>query len=65
MDEPSSAESREWLHQVTNHLSVIIGYCDLLLVDIPEGDRKHADILEVHRAATAAMTLVRERQERR
>lgn len=46
------------LHNVRNHLAVIVGFCDLLLGEIPENDRKHADILEMRKAAHAAMTLL-------
>lgn len=62
MGKPISAESRRH-HNVMNQLSVIIGYCDLLLLEIPEHDRKHADILEMRKAANAAMTLLQEGRE--
>ena len=50
-------ESRR-MHNVRNHISVIVGFCDLLLGEIPETDRKHSDILEIRRAADAAMSLL-------
>jgi hypothetical protein len=46
------------LHQLKNHLSIIVGFCDLLLEDLPEADPRHADLLEVDKAARAAMALV-------
>ncbi len=46
------------LHHIRNHLSIIIGYCDLLLRELPDSDRKHADILEIRKAATAAAALL-------
>lgn len=46
------------LHNVRNQLSVIVGFCDLLLGEIPEHDRKHADLLEMRKAAHAAMALL-------
>ena len=52
-----SAEGRR-LHNVRNQLSVILGFCDLLLGEIPEQDRKHGDILEMRKAAHAALTLL-------
>lgn len=55
--DPHSGESRR-MHNVRNHLAVIIGFCDLLLGEIPESDRKHADILEMRKAADAAMVLL-------
>jgi len=54
---PQMPESRR-LHNIRNHLSVIIGYCDLLVAEIPQNDRKHADMLEVRKAADAAMRLL-------
>jgi hypothetical protein len=55
-DEPR-VESRR-MHNVRNHLSVIIGFSDLLLGEIPETDRRHADVLEIRKAAHAAMALL-------
>jgi hypothetical protein len=46
------------LHSVINQLSVIIGFCELLLAEIPADDRKHADVLEMRKAAEAAMSLL-------
>ncbi len=48
------------LHNVRNQLSVILGFCDLLLGEIPEHDRKHGDILEMRKAANTALTLLEE-----
>ena len=50
-------ESRR-MHSVRNHLSVIIGFCDLLLGEIPETDRRHSDVLEIRKAAHNAMALL-------
>ena len=38
MSDPHRPESPR-LHNVRNHLSVIIGYSDLLLAEIPQADR--------------------------
>ncbi len=59
MDESPSSESRR-LHNVRNHLSVIVGYCDLLLAEVPEHDRRHTDLLEMRKAAMAAMALLQD-----
>lgn len=48
------------LHQFKNHLFVVVGFCDLLLRDLPEGDPKRADILEMQKASTAAIALLPE-----
>ena len=46
------------LHAFHNHLSAIIGFCDLLLREMPEGDPKRADVLEMHKAGHAAIQLL-------
>jgi len=56
---PQATKSRR-LHNVRNQLSVILGFCDLLLGEIPEHDRKHGDLLEMRKAANAALTLLEE-----
>lgn len=50
-------ESRR-LHDVRNQLSIIVGFCDLLLGEVPEHDRKHADLLEISKAAQSAIALL-------
>jgi hypothetical protein len=50
----------ELLHQFTNHLSVIVGFCDMLLAEMAESDERHADIREISKAANAAMALLPE-----
>ena len=46
------------VHNIRNHLSVILGYCDLLLAEVPPSERKHADITEMRHAAAAALALL-------
>lgn len=46
------------LHQFTNHLSVIVGFSELLLRDLAQGDPKRDDIMEMQKAAQAAMALL-------
>jgi hypothetical protein len=58
MDTPPPESQR--LHNVRNHLSVIIGYCDLLLTELRETDSRHKDILEIRKAAYAAMALLQD-----
>lgn len=48
------------LHQFKNYLSIVVGFCDLWLAELPVGDPRHADVLEVHKAARAAIALVPE-----
>jgi len=52
------ADDSEAMHQLKNHLSVIIGFCDLLLREVPADDPKHADLLEMRKAGDAAMALL-------
>ena len=52
------------LHEFKNHLSVIIGFCDLLLSELREDDPKRADVLEVRKAGHAAIALLPELSER-
>ena len=46
------------LHQLKNHLSIIIGFCDLLLGDLADDDPKRVDILEMRKAGQAALDLI-------
>ena len=50
-------------HELKNYIAIIIGYVDLLLEGMPSGDPRHQDLLEIHRAAHAAITLVNARME--
>jgi len=52
------------LHQLRNHLSIIVGFCDLLMNEVPEGDAKHADLEEMRKAGNAAIALVPQIAER-
>ncbi len=60
----SGEDDTPLVHEFKNHLSVIIGFCDLLLRDLPEDDPKRADILEMRRAGQAAIALLPELSER-
>jgi len=58
-DEPSSATHDDpILHELKNHLSVILGFCELLLRELPESDPKRPDILEMQKASNAAVGLL-------
>lgn len=48
------------LHQFKNHLAIIVGFCDLLVDELAEGDPRRDDLLEIHKAGNAAMTLLPE-----
>ena len=42
-------------HDINNFSTVIRTYSELLLSDIPESDPRHADVVEIHRAADATV----------
>jgi sensor histidine kinase regulating citrate/malate metabolism len=46
------------VHEFKNHLSVIVGFCDVLLRDLAEDDIKRQDVMEIQRAALAAVALL-------
>lgn len=48
------------LHEFRNHLSVVIGFCDILLHDLSQDDPKRADLLEMRKAGEAAIALLPE-----
>jgi hypothetical protein len=54
----------ELLHRFKNLLGVAVGYCDLLLDEIVEEDRKRSDVLEIRRTVQQALALVPELAER-
>ena len=44
-------------HTLKNHIAIIVGYCELLLAETPPDDPRHADMVEMHRAAAAVLAL--------
>jgi hypothetical protein len=60
----SNPDNGEVLHRLRNHLAVIVGFCDLLLSECPEGDVRRGDLVEVHKAARAAMAMLPEVERR-
>jgi hypothetical protein len=57
-DQPGAGlDNRQLLHQFKNYLAVILGFCDLLLNELPAGDPKHSDVAEVRKAAQSALAL--------
>lgn len=45
------------LHELHNHLAIIVSFCDLLLAETPPSDRRHADVQEIRSAGLAALAL--------
>ena len=60
MSESDLASESDLVHQLNNHLCIIVGFCDLLLADVPSDDQRHADLLEVQKAARDAMAMTPE-----
>jgi hypothetical protein len=48
----------EDVHRLKNHIAIIVGFCDLLLSELSDDDRRRDDIVEIHKAAHDAMTLL-------
>jgi PAS domain S-box-containing protein len=47
-------------HDFNNMLTVILGYCELLLVDLEADDRRRSDIAEIQKAGASAAALTRQ-----
>ena len=60
MSESDLASESDLVHRLNNHLCIIVGFCDLLLADFPSDDQRHADLLEVRKAARDAMAMMPE-----
>ena len=52
------SESRRFVHDMKNHLGIIIGYSSLLLEELPPEDPRRGDIDEIRKAGDAAIALV-------
>ena len=48
------ARDGDLVHRMKNHLAIILGFCELLLEDLPLDDRRRGDIMEIKKAAGAA-----------
>lgn len=58
MTEPEDVIDSPLLHQLKNHLAIVIGFCDRLLGDLPQDDPKRVDIQEMRKAGQAALELI-------
>ena len=50
----------EVIHRLKNHIAVIVGFCDLVIADMPESDTRRGDMLEIQKAAYEAMAMMPE-----
>jgi hypothetical protein len=46
------------MHQLRNHLAVVITFAELLLQELPGDDPHRADVMEIRKAGIAAMNLI-------
>lgn len=51
-------ERAELEHTFKNHLSVIAGFSDMLLLDLPPADPARESVQEIRRAARSALDLM-------
>ncbi|HEY6214211.1 MAG TPA: hypothetical protein VIW45_18080 [Vicinamibacterales bacterium] len=58
MNEPTRED--EVIHRLKNHVAIIVGFTELLIAETPDEDPRKADLIEVHKAAQAAMALMPE-----
>jgi hypothetical protein len=58
MSETDPTGEPDVIHQLKNHLAIIVGFCDLLLADFPPEDQRYGDLLEVQKAARDAMEMM-------
>ena len=50
----------ELLHRLKNLLSISLGFCDLLIDEMPDEDRKRHDVAAIRKAMREAMDLMPE-----
>lgn len=52
------ADETDFEHALKNYIAIILGYADLLLDEMAPDDPRLPDLREIHKAATAAVTLL-------
>lgn len=45
-------------HALRNQVAIVVGYCELLLHEVPPESPLHTDLVEMHKAAVTAMELL-------
>ena len=56
----SEAIEAATVHQLKNQLSIILGFCELLLNDLAADDKRRLDVLQIQRAGKTALEVIRE-----
>jgi len=46
-------------HTLCNQVAIVVGYCELLLDEIPPESPLRKDLFEMHKAAVTAMKMLR------
>ena len=52
------SDPTDFEHALKNYIAIIVGYADLVLEAMPADDPRLPDVREIHKAATAAVTLL-------
>jgi quercetin dioxygenase-like cupin family protein len=45
-------------HTLRNHLSIILGFCDVMQLEMDASHRMHEDLHEIRKAAQAALAIL-------
>lgn len=53
-----SARGPEFEHTLCNQVGIVVGYCELLLDEVPADSPLRADLVEMHKAAVTAMRML-------
>ena len=56
----SEAIEAATIHQLKNQLSIILGFCELLLNDLAADDKRRLDVLQIQRAGKTALEVLPE-----
>ena len=54
----TSLEDASFVHSLSNHLSVILGFVEIVIADTPADHPHRRDLLEIRDAALAAAALI-------
>jgi hypothetical protein len=60
MSSAATSQEPDLIHRLKNHMCIIVGFCELLISEWPDQDPRRADMVEIHRAAQAAMAMMPE-----
>jgi hypothetical protein len=55
---PDSDANDQLAHEFKNHMAVVVGFCDLLLSELPPDHPLRADLEQIHLASHAAVALL-------